>query len=341
MPKSSIPAWAGSLLFHVVALFVLFFLIRWDSQTRGAPGAERSESVGIVLKSESEDGSVYQNANETFRAENDASSSKSAETSEQTQSAQSETTQNDWDFASDSTQSEAAFQLNQFLPKIEKNVLGPTSMLSGTEGSSPPTRVQEKIGTTRGRPGTGSEATVGVFGTQGTGHKFAYVFDRSASMSELGGKPIREAKAELIRSLDSLKSVHQLIVVFYNETPKVYPPADRAERLIYATDDNKEAAKNFIASMTPAGGTDHERALLAAIKSRPDVIFLLTDGDPKDDISAAQLERITRTSGPIQINVIQFGIGPESSRGNRLKELARQNVGLYQYIDLRKMADEH
>src|SRR5262245_57564813 len=40
-----------------------------------------------------------------------------------------------------------------------------------------------------------------LFGLEAHGTKFVYVFDRSASMGEPGGKPLREAKDELLASL--------------------------------------------------------------------------------------------------------------------------------------------
>ena len=37
-----------------------------------------------------------------------------------------------------------------------------------------------------------------MFGLEAQGTKFVYVFDRSGSMGEIGGKPLRDAKAELL-----------------------------------------------------------------------------------------------------------------------------------------------
>ena len=64
--------------------------------------------------------------------------------------------------------------------------------------------------------------------------------------------------------------------------------------------------------VTADGGTNHLSALLAAIRLRPDVIFLLTDGEEKDDLNAEQLDRIDRQNGGgASINVIQFGMPPD------------------------------
>ncbi|MCL2305675.1 MAG: VWA domain-containing protein [Planctomycetaceae bacterium] len=320
--KLPIPAWVGSVIFHLVGLLLLLSVARTSSNTRGAPGIERADHVGIVLKSQSETGSVYHSATETFFGAN-------------SQAAESAV------FSEPLATIPTNFHPDRILPKSLPNVIGPAAVESG--GTSGQTESVGSVtgwgggsgGTGFGRRGggTGSEATVGVFNLTGTGHKFAFVFDRSESMKEQDNGPIREAKAELIRAVDSLQSTHQLLIVFYNEEPSPYPSS---ASLIDVTDGNKEAAKRFIQSIVPAGGTDHEKALTIAARQNPDVIFLLTDGQTKDDLGPAQLDRITRIVGKTQINVIQFGFGPEPKSRNHLKLLATQNAGQYTYVNLRR-----
>ena len=318
------PAWMGSVIFHIIGLLLLFLFVRPDTKIRGAPGAERLGQIGIALKSDSDQGTVYRTETETFESQSaDVPSGGSQGPLEPL------------------TETPDQFDPGTFLPNPMENVIGPTAVTTGGNAD----QIANRIGTggigTGTNTGTGSGtsggATVSVFGLEGTGHRFAFVFDRSDSMTEQGGKPIRAAKAELIRAIDSLGSVHQLFIVLYNEDTMIYPKGEQSGRLIYATDDNKEAAKRFIRSIVPAGGTNHEKALSIATKQRPDVIFLLTDGESKDDLSVAQLDRITKVSGGIQINVIQFGIGSEPRGRNYLKLLATQNAGLYQYIDIGKL----
>ena len=50
----------------------------------------------------------------------------------------------------------------------------------------------------------GGKITTEVFGVKGTGSRFVYVFDRSASMSGYNNKPLRAAKKQLLTSLQSL-----------------------------------------------------------------------------------------------------------------------------------------
>ena len=318
-----IPAWVGSVIFHTIGLLLLFLFVRPDTEIRGAPGVERVGQIGIALKSDSDQGTVYRTETETFES--------------QPANVPSGGSQGDMPL----TEIANSFDPGAFLPSPMENVIGPTAVTASGNAEQIVNRAGTGgFGTGTGTgtgSGAGGGATVSVFGLEGTGHRFAFVFDRSDSMTEQGGKPIRAAKAELIRSIDSLGSVHQLLIVLYNEDTMIYPKGEQSARLIYATDDNKESAKRFIRSIVPAGGTNHEKALSVAAKQRPDVIFLLTDGESKDDLNISQLDRITKVSGGIQINVIQFGIGPEPRSRNYLKILATQNAGLYQYIDIGKL----
>jgi hypothetical protein len=179
----------------------------------------------------------------------------------------------------------------------------------------------------------GEKAKVSLFGIEGEGYKFVYVFDRSGSMSAPGHNALPSVKAELIKSLQNFDAVHQFQIIYYNEQPKIFNPTGQPGRLVFGTDQNKASAVNFINSVVADGGTSHEDALRLAIKLRPDVIYLLTDGDePK--MTPRQLERIDRLGGGIIINTIEFGAGPRPAGEGFLLKLARQSGGKYAYLDI-------
>ena len=319
-----VPAWTGSVIVHTIVFLILFLLVRPDTEIRGAPGTERIWQMGIVLDSDSDHSSVVQM--ETVTIESPSTN----ETSGGTKGSSEPPT--------DTAPEQVEPNVNE-----TENVIGQTATTSDNPDSNAQTTskagtegIETGTGTGKGSS-SGDGVTVKVFGLEGTGHRFAFVFDRSDTMSEHEGKPIQAAKAELINAINSLGSVHQFIIVFYNQDTLIYPEGDRAARSIYATDENKELAKRFVHSIVPAGGTNHEEAISIAAKQKPDVIFLLTDGEQKDDLSNPQLDRITKATNGIQINVIQFGSGSEPRIRNYLKLLAIQNAGLYQYIDVGKL----
>jgi hypothetical protein len=182
-------------------------------------------------------------------------------------------------------------------------------------------------------PKEGGKARTSLFGVVGEGYKFVYVFDRSGSMGGSGQNSLKLVKAELLRSLKNLDTVHQFQIIFYNERPVIFNPTGTPNRLAFGTEQNKQRAIRFIDSITAAGGTAHEDALRLAIRLQPDVIFFLTDADdPK--LTPAQLTKIRQLAAGIVINAIEFGEGPKPAEPTFLADLARQNGGGYAYVDV-------
>jgi len=209
----------------------------------------------------------------------------------------------------------------------------PTRVLPATaaEPSEP-----SAVATANGIAADGRRARTAIFGVPGEGTKFVYVFDRSAST---GGPPyntLAAAKTQLQASIDGLGPTHQFQIVFYNQTPTVFAPGQRSWGLCFATPRNKLLARKFIGSITPDGSTNHVEALRLALSLRPDVVFLLTDGDPPQ-LSGEQLETIRRMAAGVSINAIEFGAGPPTVADNFLTQLARQNAGLYGYLDISRL----
>ncbi|MBX3425753.1 MAG: hypothetical protein KF688_08745 [Pirellulales bacterium] len=193
-------------------------------------------------------------------------------------------------------------------------------------------------GARRGAPRTsfrvgqiGGRTTVRVFGVEGTGTKFVYLFDRSTSMA---GAPLAAAQMQLVGSFAALESVHQFHVIFFNHRVHAWSGSDGAGRIAFATDRNKELAAKFVQATTASGGTDRLGGLREALGLAPDVVFFLTDADdtmPAADVAEA-VQRASRTGTTIAC--IEFGTGPSRGRENFLTELARSAGGQYGYVDV-------
>ena len=179
-------------------------------------------------------------------------------------------------------------------------------------------------------------AHTGVFGVSGVGYKFVYVFDRSGSMDGHGGAPLAAAKSELVHSLHELDKTHQFQVIFYNKHPRVFTLSGNDARLAFGTEQNKRLAERFIGGITADGATQHEEALVLALRLDPDVIFFLTDAD-EPTLSAKQLARIAQLNNGTTINAIEFGYGPQADSDNFLVKLARQNGGQHGYVDVSQL----
>jgi hypothetical protein len=185
-----------------------------------------------------------------------------------------------------------------------------------------------------GSSGTGGYASVSVFGVQGKGSKFIYVFDRSASME---GRPLAAAKKQLVDSLQSLDSVHQFHIIFFNTKIQSFDISGGGHRIAFASDRNKKLAANFVGGITADGGTDRMYALREALNFAPDVIFFLTDAD--DAMSASEMAELARANRKVQasICVIEFGKNGAPAPNNFLARLAADNGGQYAYIDTTKL----
>jgi hypothetical protein len=218
--------------------------------------------------------------------------------------------------------------LNAALPKAaevaglglgtDRPMLGGGGMLSGPAAK---TEVRGGLGRTS------------VYGLNGEGFKFVYVFDRSGSMGGSGNRALNAAKAELLRSLADLGETHQFQIIFYNEEPSIMRLGGVAN-LMFANAQNKREAERFVQSITADGATQHEPALTAALRLSPDVVFFLTDAD-QPELSAAQLDRIKRLNGGrAVINTIEFGLGPKIRKHNFLDVVAAENGGRSAYVDI-------
>jgi hypothetical protein len=304
--RTALPSWLISAVLHCAALVLAVGVSVWSASRQGAV-AERTAEVGIVLRHQ-EGGEKYYESGGGGPEPAAANATPAAGLDE---------------LLSDQPPSDPRSHLPPSLA-----VIGPAALGGGGVGTA--------IGADSGPRGSGHlrgrTARTSVFGIEGKGQKFAYVFDRSGSMS---GRPLQRAKAELIASLNSLGDTHQFQIIFYNDQLLRFSPTGEPNRLFFATERNKNLAAKFIGSIVATGGTDHEQALMLAINLQPDVIFFLTDADePK--LSPGQLARIKRRAGGITINAVEFGFGPQSDADNFLVRLARDNGGKHGYVDISK-----
>ena len=182
---------------------------------------------------------------------------------------------------------------------------------------------------------SGGKARVQIFGVEGTGTRFVYLFDRSVSME---GTPLAAAKRQLIQSLDSLDSIHQFQIIFFNHRMSILDSTDQQQRIAYATDRNKSLAEAFIGTISADGGTDRYAAIRQAIRFRPDAIFFLTDAD--DPMPAAEIAKVLFDNRRVgaAIHTIEFGRGVEQGRYNFLVQLAEQSGGQYGYVNTRLLS---
>jgi hypothetical protein len=177
----------------------------------------------------------------------------------------------------------------------------------------------------------GPPAAVQLFGTHSVGHSFLFLIDRSKSMGTAGIGALAAAEKALLAQLQQLQPNHRFQIITYNQRPS-YLSSKHA--LLIADDHHKKLAAKFLKTIIATGATKHDSAILTALNRQPDVIFLLTDGgDPV--LNEGQLRRIAvRNSGRTTIHTLHFGWGAKQEGSEYLMVLARQNKGLYKYVNL-------
>lgn len=168
-----------------------------------------------------------------------------------------------------------------------------------------------------------------VFGLQAKGSSFVYVFDRSLSMK---GLPLAAAKRELVASLHKLTSVQQFQIVFYNQEPRTIQP----RQMVFADRNGLAKADSFVTSVVASGGTDHVKALRAAMNLSPDAIIFLTDAD-EPQLTEKELAEIREKNGGIAIHVIEFKSAADHKTGPTLRTLAEENRGEYKLVDVKEL----
>ena len=159
--------------------------------------------------------------------------------------------------------------------------------------------------------------------------KIVYVVDRSGSMTD----SIDYVKEELKRSIGELAEEKEFHVLFYSSGPCVEMPM---RRLVDATGRNKQFAYEFVDGIIAQGETDPSDALRRAFAVRPEVIYLLTDGE--FDRAIVGLVRGLNAGGRVRVHTIGFlYTRPGTSAEGVLKQIAAENGGNYKFVSERDL----
>ncbi len=303
-PRRGLPAWLLSLSLHTVLFIALILGI---TGARRGTGNTNDRTAGIVLVNAEAQKTEYLDEGDVTEAS--ADSAESLNPAPQTADA----------------------QLPPELPGFEIN----TTQLDGT-GEDLAMSLPGADSLIDGAPTSanlGGKVTTEVFGVKGTGSRFVYVFDRSASMEGYEARPLLAAKEQLLASLMSLGDTQQFQIIFYNDGTRIFNPGGGQPEIMFAEDDVKEKAERFVNSIRGDRGTDHMNALKLALQMSPDVIFLLTDAE--GGLTRAELAEVARRnrSGAI-INAIEFGVGSSSGNDHSLEKLAIESGGQHVYKNI-------
>lgn len=170
------------------------------------------------------------------------------------------------------------------------------------------------------------------FGTGALGSKFVFVVDCSGSM----GDEYRwvMARRELKEAILGLTDEQQFFVFLYNDTSFAY--TGKPAKLIPATMKNKGKIFKWLDKQFPIGDTRPWKAMRLSLRMKPDAIFLLSDGELKDDtVPRLRRENRKKTSsgekiGKIPIHTVSLGTGVGSLT---MREIANENDGTFTLVN--------
>jgi len=223
-------------------------------------------------------------------------------------------------------------------PLTELPDLSPQTLIGPGPSQSAMPKTESSQAIADAIPAVAPEATAGIpsttkfFEIATQGRVLLYVIDCSGSMSR--NNSFRQAKSELMASLQRLDGTHKFQIIFYNDSMFEFRDNRGKPEIHWATAANMSRAQSFISEMDNSGGTAHFPALTKALSYSPEVIFFLTDA-AEPAMSAKELDEIRRkNNGRAAIHCIEFGIQPTDLKlPNFLQKLAAQNGGTYRYRD--------
>ena len=311
--------WLLSMGFHVIVLVAIGLML---GRMQQGTGEQADRPVGIAMVHRMPDRDRYVDVSEAQPTDADSPEA-----------------------ASSASASAAAAPPANLTPPLDlegilEAIQASPSPVSGT-GMAGETKLDgDAFGDTTGKGNSSSddEATTMVFGVSGSGSQFVYVFDRSDSMNGYGGKPLRAAKSELIKSVSGLTDKQRFQLIFYNDKPSPMRLSRSPLQMFTGDQPNLIAAKQHINSITAYGATEHSSALKMALQLGPDVIFFLSDARiPRISPSELRDIQIRAQRTGTTIHAIEFGTDALPPSESFLKDLAAMNQGKYQYVNVQQL----
>ena len=174
------------------------------------------------------------------------------------------------------------------------------------------------------------------FGVKATGNTFVYIVDSSPSMRRDGA--FDAAKAEIMRSLQSMKPKQRYFISFFGKEidPMVFQTGVAEKYPVYAKPENLTKTIEWLNRVViQKDGLPPNNALTEAIALQPDGIFLLFDGDTKVDV-AKHLRKVNRSDDilsaglpKVPIHVVHFF---QDEFQKQMRQVAEENGGTYRFV---------
>lgn len=164
-----------------------------------------------------------------------------------------------------------------------------------------------------------------------TAKDIVFVLDTSGSMADAG--KMEKARAALLYGIRILRPQDRFNVVSFAGEERLME-----KRMITADDEGRKRGEEFTQSLRPAGGTNINEALLAAMQqfepgNRPKILVFMTDGLPTVGITnVTQICDNARNARVPGMRLFTFGVGYDVNTA-LLDKLAAENGGVADYVE--------
>jgi hypothetical protein len=182
------------------------------------------------------------------------------------------------------------------------------------------------MGIGNGNGDGGGNGDGSYFGMKSNPTSIVFIVDASSSMNRPYPGPtktrFRRVQYELLKTISQMTQEQQFLVIFFSD--EAFPMPSRG--LVNATAENLQTYMRWIVNARPLGNTDPEKAVVMALKQKPQTIYFLTDGN----FSYATVRAAKKNnSNKIPIHTIGFG---DNTGEDHMKEIAADSGATYRFI---------
>jgi uncharacterized protein with von Willebrand factor type A (vWA) domain len=184
----------------------------------------------------------------------------------------------------------------------------PASANGGKEATAPTTKPAPKVS---------------FMGVSDKATRIVFVCDSSGSMMT----KFDSLREELRKAVDGLLPAQSMNIIYISEDA----PVVLAKSLLPAEPLNKRKAYDFLVKTAPHGSTDPVPAMRIAFATKPQVIYLLTDGDfPNNRQLQEEIQKLNKDKA-VKIHTIAF-IDRGEEYEKLLKSIAEESGGSYRFV---------
>lgn len=235
--------------------------------------------------------------------------------------------------ASDSFAQTRSENLNDTLSSSNTGASSPIGISSNTTGglASQGGGKLAKFGAPGGGMGMGPKGA--VFGNGGNAYKIVFICDGTGTMVGLKSQLVAR---ELQSTIAKLKPVQSYNVIFFKDGDNQGVDAIDKNKLVDATDGNKKKTAEFLSKFSPGGSTNPMPAIEMAFKQKPQLLYILSDGEFDNLVSYDEVIKKIESLNPdkaVKVNTIMFGNRDDRAEA-ALKKIAEANGGRMVFVPL-------